>query len=66
MVSRSGRKIGGRRNRFNSVENPGLKTDSELREAAKRSLAFRRFVLFLVTVMLLAIGIASACGVRLF
>ena len=66
MVSRSGRKIGGRRNRFNSVENPGLKTDSELSEAAKRSLAFRRFVLFLVTVVLLAIGIASACGIRLF
>ncbi len=66
MVSRSGRKIGGRRNRFNSVENPGLKTDNELREAEKHSRALRRFVLFLVTVALLAVGIASACGVRLF
>ena len=66
MVSRPGRTIGGRRNRFNSVDNPGLKTDNELREAKKRSLAFRRFVLFLVTVALLAIGIASACGIRLF
>ena len=66
MVSRSGRKIGGSRKRLSSVENPGLKTDNELREAEKRSLALRRFVLFLVTAVLLAIGIASACGVRLF
>ena len=66
MVSGSGRKIGGRRKRFNSVENPGLKTDNELREAEKRSLAFRRFVLFLLSVALLAVGIASACGVRFF
>ena len=65
MVGQSGRKISGRK-RFSSVENPGLKTDNELREAAKRSLAFRRFVLFLLTVALLAIGVASACGVRLF
>ena len=65
MVRESGRKLG-RRKRFISVENPGLKTDSELREAEKRSLIFRRFVLFLLTVVLLAVGIASACGVRLF
>ena len=52
--------------RLSSVENSGLKTDNELREAEKRSLAFRRFVLFLLTVVLLAVGIASACGVRFF
>ena len=65
MVSRSGRKlVHGKR--LSSVENPGLKTDNELRDAEKRSLAFRRFVLFLLTVVLLAVGIASACGVRFF
>ena len=65
MVSKSGRKIV-RGKRLSSVENPGLKTDNELREAEKRSLAFRRFLLFLLTVLVLAIGIASACGVRFF
>ena len=66
MVSQSGRKIGARRKRFSSVENPGLKADNELKEAAKRSLWVRRFWLFLLTFALLAIGIVSACGVRLF
>ena len=66
MVSQSGRKIGGRRKRFSSVENPGLKKDAELKEAARRSLSIRRFWLFLLTAALLAVGIASACGVRLF
>ena len=66
MVGQSGRKLAGRRKRFPTVEGPGLKADSELKEAAKRKLAFRRFWLFLLTAVLLAIGIASACGVRLF
>ena len=65
MVGQSGRKISGRK-RFSSVENPGLKTDNELKEAARRSLSLRRFWLFLLTVVLLAVGIISACGVRLF
>ena len=65
MVSKSGRKIVHGK-RLSSVENPGLKTDNELRDAEKRSLAFRRFLLFLLTVVVLAIGIASACGIRFF
>ena len=63
MVSRSGRKIGGRRKRFNSVENPGLKADSEFSSAGKRALAFRRFWLFVLTAVLLAVGLASVCGI---
>ena len=66
MVGQTGRKLSGRRKRFSSVENPGLKKDTELKEAARRSLSLRRFWLFLLTVALLAVGIASACGVRLF
>ena len=66
MVSQTGRKLNGRRKRFSSVENPGLQKDNELKDAAKRSLSIRRFWLFLLTVALLAIGIASACGVRFF
>jgi len=66
MVSQSGRKLASRRKGFSSVENPGLKKDSELKDVARRSLAIRRFWLFLLTAALLAVGIASACGVRLF
>ena len=65
MVSQSGRKFGGRKH-SSSVVTPGLKADNELKEAAKRSLWFRRFWLFLLTAVLLAVGIASACGLRLF
>ena len=48
------------------MANPGLKKDTDLKEAAERSLALRRFWLFLLTVVLLAVGIVSACGIRLF
>ena len=65
MVGQSGRKFS-RRQGYSSVANPGLKKDTDLKEAAERSLALRRFWLFLLTVALLAVGIVSACGIRLF
>jgi len=66
MVKQAARKSGGtvRRRRSGYVENPGLKQEKEFSSSAKRALAFRRFWLFLLTAVLLAIGIASVCGVR--
>ena len=68
MVKQTGRKTGGtvRRRRSGYVENPGLKQEKEFTTSAKRALAFRRFWLFLLTAVLLAVGIASACGARFF
>lgn len=69
MVRQPVRRDGGavrRKKRPECVENPGLKRDREFSRAAKRALAFRRFWLFLLTAVLLAIGIASVCGVRFF
>ena len=68
MVKQTARKTGGtvRRRRTASVENPGLKTEKEFYTSAKRRLAIRRFFLFLLTAALLAVGIASVCGVRFF
>ena len=63
MVKQAGRKIGGRRKNSAAVENPGLKADSEFSAAAKRALAFRRFWLFVLTAALLAVGLASVCGI---
>ncbi len=68
MVRQTGRKSGGdvRRKRSASVENPRLKTEKEFSTSAKRALAFRRFWLFLLTVVLLTVGILSVCGVKFF
>jgi len=46
------------------VETPALKQEKEFSTAGKRALAFRRFWLFLLTAVLLAVGILSVCGVR--
>ena len=65
MVKPAGRKAGGtvRRKRSGVMENPGLKQEKDYSGAAKRALAIRRFLLFLLTAVLLAIGIASLCGI---
>ena len=49
-----------------SVKTPGLKQDPAFSSAARRALAVRRFWLVLLTVVLLTVGLLSACGVRLF
>ena len=70
MVRQAGRKRGGggsiRRKNVASVENPGLKRDRDFTTSAKRALAFRRFLLFLLAFVLVAIGLASAVGARIF
>jgi len=69
MVKQAGRKTTGgtvRRKRTASVENPGLKTEKEFSTSAKRRLAIRRSLLFLLTAALLVVGIASVCGARFF
>ena len=69
MVRRAERSNGGavrRKRRPECLENPGLKRDKEFSRAAKRALAFRRFWLFLLTAVLLAVGLLSVCGVSFF
>ena len=70
MVKQAGRKrIGGgnvRRKRSDCVENPGLKRDQDFTTSAKRALAVRRFWLFLLTAVLVLIGLASVVGARFF
>ena len=63
MVKRTERKVGVRRKNSAAVESPGLKTDSGFSAAGKRALAFRRFCLFVLTAVLLAVGLASVCGI---
>jgi len=66
MVKPAGRKTGGtvvRRKRSGVMETRGLKQEKDYSGAAKRALALRRFLLFLLTAVLLAIGIASLCGI---
>ena len=67
-MARSGRSRSGAplRKRSVGVKSPGLKQDPEFSSAAKRALAFRRFWLFLLTVVLLTVGILSVCGVKFF
>ena len=48
------------------VENPGLKPESDFTNSAKRILAFRRFWLFLLTALLVTVGLMSAFGFGLF
>lgn len=69
MVKQAARKQHGgavRRNRSGVVKEPKLKPEQDFSGAAKRALAIRRFMLFLLTAVLLAVGIVSVCGVRLF
>ena len=70
MVKQTVRKRSGsgnvRRKRSDCVESPGLKRDPDFTSSAKRALARRRFLLFLLTFALLLIGLASVVGARLF
>jgi len=68
MVKQAGRKRGSapRRSRAKYVEGPGLKREKDFANSAKRVLAFRRLWLFLLTAALVAIGLMSAFGSRLF
>ena len=43
-----------------------LKTEKEFSTSAKRALALRRFWLFVLTSVLLTVGILSVCGVKFF
>ena len=63
MVKQTGRRVGGRRRNSAAVESPGLKADREFSSAGKRALSFRRFCLFVLTAVLLAVGLASVCGI---
>ena len=68
MVKQAGRKRGAapRRPRAKYVEGPGLKRENEFANSAKRALVFRRLWLFLLTAALIAVGLLSAFGSRLF
>ena len=63
------RKRGGggntRINRLKIVEN-GRDSGQKFDSPARRALAFRRFLLFLLAAALVLIGLASAVGARLF
>ena len=54
------------RKRSGVMGKPGLRPEHEFSTSAKRALAVRRFLLFLLTAALLTIGILSVCGVRFF
>ena len=68
MVKQAGRKRGAapRRSRTKYVEGPGLKREDGFTNSAKRVLVFRRLWLFLLTAALVAVGLMSAFGARLF
>jgi hypothetical protein len=70
MVKQAGRKRSGggsiRRKRADFVENPGLKRDPDFTSAAKRALALRRFLIFLLAAVLVMIGLASVVSSRFF
>ena len=68
MVKQSGRKRGAapRRPRGKYIEGPGIKRENDFANSAKRVLAFRRLWLFLLTAALVAVGLMSAFGSRLF
>ena len=48
------------------VENPGLAPEKDFTNSATRILAFRRFWLFLLTALLVTVGLMSAFGFGLF
>jgi len=68
MVKQAGRKRGSapRRPRGKYIEGPGIKRENDFANSAKRILAFRRLWLFLLTAALIAVGLMSAFGSRLF
>ena len=68
MVKQAGRKRGTapRRSRTKYIEGPQLKRENEFANSEKRILAFRRFWLFLLTAALVAVGLMSAFGSKLF
>ena len=69
MVKQAGgRKRGAapRRSRSQYVEGPALKREKEFGKTGKHILAFRRLWLFLLTAALVAVGLLSAFGSRLF
>ena len=68
MVKQAGRKRGAapRRSRTKYIEGPQLKRKNEFANFEKRILAFRRLWLFLLTAALVAVGLMSAFGFRLF
>ena len=55
-----------RKKRDPGVKSPGLKQDPDIAGAAGHALAFRRGWLVLLTLVLLTVGLLSACGVRFF
>ncbi len=65
---RSGGAGSGGRKRSDCLENrkPGIKLNEDFTSSAKRALAFRRFWLFLLTAVLVLIGLASVIGARFF
>ena len=68
MVKQAGRKSGGgsvRRKIPEVIEN-GRKKELWYVNSAKRSLMIRRFWLFLLTAVLVLIGLASVVGARFF
>lgn len=54
------------RRRSGVMGKSGLRPEPEFSTSAKRALTVRRFLLFLLTAVLLTIGILSVCGVRFF
>ncbi len=59
---------GGSRKKSDCLENKktGVKLDDDFTTSAKRALAFRRFLVFLLAAVLVLIGLASAVGARFF
>ena len=60
------RSVAAPRKRSGVTGKSGLKPNPDFSNSAKRILAFRRFWLFLLTAVLLTVGLLSVCGVRLF
>ena len=63
-----GRKGGSGRKNSDCLEpkRTGVKLGSDFTSSAKRALAIRRFWLFLLTAVLVLIGLASVVGARFF
>ena len=68
MVKQAGRKSGGGnvRRKTPEVTENGRKKELRYVNSAKRALMFRRFWLFLLTTVLMLIGLASVVGARFF
>jgi len=67
MVKQAGRKNGGAvRRKTPEVTENGRKQELRFVSSAKRALAFRRLWLFLLTAVLVLIGLASVVSARFF